>query len=76
MEISLFFVMFFNVANAKTVFKVPNETPYLTISNKQQMEVSAFGPSDFVVLENLIAILDSDGNRISFFDKSGKYTKN
>lgn len=74
--ISLFFGTFINPAYAETVFKLNNQTPYLKISNKQQAEVSAFGPSDFVVFKGLVAVLDSDGSQISFFNKSGKYVKN
>lgn len=72
----LFFGTFIKSAYAEIAFKLNNQTPYLKISNNQQAEVSAFGPSDFVVFKGLVAVLDSDGSQISFFNKSGKYVKN
>jgi len=72
----LFFGTFIKSEYDEIAFKLNNQTPYLKISNNQQAEVSAFGPSDFVVFKGLVAVLDSDGSQISFFNKSGKYVKN
>ncbi len=70
-----FLLSFLSSASASTVFKIANDTPYLNISFPKKTDTTSLGPSDFVVFNGLIAVLDSDGNQISFFDQSGKYIK-
>lgn len=47
----------------------------LKISNSSVPEATAIGPSDFVVFNGLIAVLDSDNHAISFFKKNGDFVK-
>ncbi|HCX3504811.1 TPA: hypothetical protein OZL71_001263 [Legionella pneumophila] len=64
-----------HVAYAKRMIVLGNETPYLKISNMHPIEVTTTGPSDFVVFNGLVAVLDSDNHAISFFNQKGNYVK-
>lgn len=63
------------VAHAKRIMVLPQDTPYLKISNMHLREVPPTGPSDFVVFNELIAVLDGDNHAISFFNQKGRYVK-
>lgn len=71
----IFLLSFLNIGHAKTIFKIPNNTPYLNISSSHQIDTTPLGPTDFVVFNHSVGVLDSDGNRISFFDHLGKFIK-
>lgn len=68
-------LLFSNITHAKRMFILGNETPHLKILNKPAPEMSAVGPTDFVVFNGLIAVLDSDNHAISFFNQRGNYIK-
>ena len=73
--VSLCALLCVNATFAKRVFMLANKTPYLKISNSSVPEATAIGPSDFVVFNGLIAVLDSDNHAISFFKKNGDFVK-
>ncbi|HCJ4232870.1 hypothetical protein [Legionella jordanis] len=68
-------LLFSNITHAKRMFMLGNVTPHLKILNKPAPEMSAVGPTDFVVFNGLIAVLDSDNHAISFFNYRGNYIK-
>lgn len=70
-----FVLLFMHSAYAKRMFILPNETSYITISKPSLSEVPASGPSDFVVLNEHVVILDSDNHAISYFSLTGKLIK-
>ena len=73
--VAMLFRSFLDIAYAKNVFRISSKTPYLNISSALQADTTAIGPTDFVVFNNTVAVLDSAGCKISFFDFSGHFCK-
>ena len=70
----LVFFLCIGSLQAKELFVLPDNTPYLQIT-PHRPEVPPFGPTDFTVIHDLIAVLDSTNQGISFFDKHGSFVK-
>jgi hypothetical protein len=59
---------------AKILFQLPNQTPVVSITPAQE-EVPMTGPTDFTVIGDVFAVLDSNRHRIVFLNKEGQFLK-
>lgn len=72
----VFFVMTTTVMAhpAKLLFRLPNQNPYVH-STLAKEEVPMTGPTDFTVIEDVFAVLDSNRNSIVVLNKEGDFLK-
>ena len=74
--IMVFFVMTTTVLAhpAKLLFQLPNQNTYVDITPARE-EVSRTGPTDFTVIGDVFAVLDSNRNSIVLLNKKGEFLK-